>query len=108
MLEFDFVFPHNYAVEELGELPGTGTSRKGRTGRPNHASSWHRGGAQAQESEWARPYEGEVKHALAMNLSCDWVSFQIVECPPGEDFVIIAPANHRHCHHSTRRPRILC
>jgi hypothetical protein len=24
MLEFDFAFPHDYAVEEFGELPGTG------------------------------------------------------------------------------------
>ena len=25
MLEFDLAFPHNYVVEEFGELPGTGT-----------------------------------------------------------------------------------
>jgi len=24
MLEFDSAFPHDYAVEEFGELPGTG------------------------------------------------------------------------------------
>jgi hypothetical protein len=26
----------------------------------------------------------------------DWVSFYTVECPPGEDYVIVAPADHRH------------
>ena len=46
MPEFEFVFPHNYAVEEFGELPGTGTLKEPLIyfpppkGRPEHNGEW--------------------------------------------------------------------
>jgi hypothetical protein len=48
MTEFHFPFPHNYAVEEFGELPGTGTLKvplihfPSPERRPEHNGEWLR------------------------------------------------------------------
>jgi hypothetical protein len=46
MLESDLLFPHNYEIEEFGELPGTGTLKvpliyfPPPKGRPEHNGEW--------------------------------------------------------------------
>jgi hypothetical protein len=46
MPKFEFAVPHNYAVEEFGEVPGTGTLKEPLIyfpppkGRPEHNSEW--------------------------------------------------------------------
>jgi hypothetical protein len=58
MLEFDFAFPHDYTVEEFGEIPGTGIPKETLfyfprpKGRPEHNGQWLRVKAKSGKT-WA-------------------------------------------------------